>query len=331
MALDASGNIYVAGWTDSVDVPTQSAVQSSNRGGLEAFVAKLNPAGTALLYATYLGGMYSDRAAGVAVDLSGCAVVTGSTQSARFPTLNAFQGTLHGSSDAFVAKLNAAGNGLIFSTFLGGSGQESGNGVALDTAGNIYVTGSTGSGDFPKLNPYQSTNHGTQNAFLVKLSPTGSLIYGTYLGGSLTDSGNGVAVDSLGNAYITGGTTSLNFPVVGGVQTHNAGGQDAFVAKFNATGSSLVYSTYLGGSGGTTSQPETGIAIAADSAGNAYVTGTTSSIDFPWSTLFRQVWPAAQMPSSPSSIPLVLRSCTAVTLAAPAWTTETPSRWAHRE
>jgi len=281
IALDASGNIYLAGWTDSVDFPMEDAFQSSNRGGVEAFVVKLNPAGTALLYSTYLGGTYSDRAAGLAVDSSGCAVVTGSTQSSGFPTLNAFQATLHGTSDAFVTKLNAAGNGLIFSTFLGGSSQESGNGVALDTAGNIYVTGSTSSADFPRLNAYQAANHGTQNAFLVKLSSTGSLIYGTYLGGSLTDSGNGVAVDSFGNAYITGGTTSLNFPVVGGVQAHNAGGQDAFVAKFNTTGSSLVYSTYLGGSGGTTMQPETGNAIAVDSIGDAYVTGTTSSIDFP--------------------------------------------------
>ncbi len=281
IALDAGGNIYVAGWTDSIDFPVENAVRSTNGGGVDAFVAKLNPAGTTLLYATYLGGLYSDRATGIAVDSSGCAVITGSTQSPAFPILHAFQGTLHGSSDAFVTKLNAAGSGLVFSTFLGGSAQQSGNGVALDTAGSIYVTGNTNSTDFPTFDAYQATNHGAQNAFLAKLSPTGGLIYATYLGGSLTDSGNGVAVDSFGNAYVTGGTTSVNFPIVGGVQTRNAGGQDAFVAKFNTSGSSLVYSTYLGGSGGTVTQPETGNAIAVDSVGNAYVTGDTSSTNFP--------------------------------------------------
>jgi len=214
IALDADGNIYVAGWTDSDEFPALNAVESSNQGGVDAFVAKLNPAGTALLYATYLGGLDSDRAAGIAVDSSGCAVITGSTQSPGFPILNAFQETLSGSSDSFVTKLNATGNGLVFSTFLGGSAQASGNAVALDTAGNIYVTGNTNSVNFPTLNAYQAAIHGTQNAFLVKLSPAGNLIYGTYLGGSLTDSGNGVAVDSYGNAYVTGGTTSPNFPVV---------------------------------------------------------------------------------------------------------------------
>ena len=287
IALDAEGNVYVAGWTDSVEFPVENATQSSDRGGVDAFVAKLNPAGTALLYATYLGGRYSDRAAGIAVDASGCAVIAGSTQSPDFPTLNAFQGTLHGSSDAFVAKLNAEGNGLVFSTYLGGSGQESGNAVALDTAGNIYVTGNTNSANFPTLNAYQAAIRGSQNAFLVKLSPSGSLIYGTYLGGSLSDSGNGVAVDSFGNAYVAGGTTSPNFPVVGGVQTQNAGGQDAFVTKFDAAGTSLVYSTYLGGSGGTTSLPEMSNAIALDSAGDAYVTGETPSANFPLANAFQ--------------------------------------------
>ena len=287
IALDADGNIYVAGWTDSDEFPALNAVESSNQGGVDAFVAKLNPAGTALLYATYLGGLDSDRAAGIAVDSSGCAVITGSTQSPGFPILNAFQETLSGSSDSFVTKLNATGNGLVFSTFLGGSAQASGNAVALDTAGNIYVTGNTNSVNFPTLNAYQAAIHGTQNAFLVKLSPAGNLIYGTYLGGSLTDSGNGVAVDSYGNAYVTGGTTSPNFPVVGGVQTQNAGGQDAFVTKFNAAGTGLVYSTYLGGSGGTVSQPELGNAIAVDNAGNAYVTGETPSTNFPLANAFQ--------------------------------------------
>jgi hypothetical protein len=287
IALDAEGNVYVAGWTDSVEFPVENATQSSDRGGVDAFVAKLNAAGTAVLYATYLGGRYSDRAAGIAVDASGCAVIAGSTQSPDFPTLNAFQGTLHGSSDAFVAKLNAEGNGLVFSTYLGGSGQESGNAVALDTAGNIYVTGNTNSANFPTLNAYQAAIRGSQNAFLVKLSPSGSLIYGTYLGGSLSDSGNGVAVDSFGNAYVAGGTTSPNFPVVGGVQTQNAGGQDAFVTKFDAAGTSLVYSTYLGGSSRTTSLPEMSNAIALDSAGDAYVTGETPSANFPLANAFQ--------------------------------------------
>jgi uncharacterized protein DUF4214/beta-propeller repeat-containing protein len=287
MALDAAGNIYVAGWTSSTDFPVANAKQPVTGGGVDAFVAKLNPAGRTLLYATYLGGRMEDRALGLAVDPAGEAVITGYTYSTTFPTASAVQATPGGGRDAFVTKLNAAGNGLIFSTYLGGSGQDSGNGIALDAQGNIYVTGDTASTNFPTRNPFRAANQGQQDVFLAKLSPTGALLYSTYLGGSTDDHASAIAVDSSGSVYLTGGTDSLNFPVLGAAQPVNGGGQDAFVAKINAAGSGLVYSTFLGGRGGTIGHPETGNAIAVDSAGNAYIAGTTSSANFPLANAYQ--------------------------------------------
>jgi hypothetical protein len=281
MALDAAGNIYVAGWTSSTDLPAVNARQTASGGGVDAFVAKLDPSGKNLIYATYLGGRYEDRASGIAVDSTGYAVVTGWTQSPTFPQANAVQSALRGSRDAFVAKLNAQGSALIFGTFLGGGGVDRGNAVAVDASGNIYVAGATSSVDFPVLAAFRASNRGQQDAFLVKLTPSGSFVYSTYLGGERDDSANAVAVDAAGNAYIGGGTNSPDFPVAGALQASNRGGQDGFIAKLAPSGSSLVYSTYLGGSAGITGFPEEVDGIAVDSGGNAYVAGVTSSADFP--------------------------------------------------
>jgi hypothetical protein len=231
-----------------------------------------------LSYSTYLGGGGDDFGAGIAVDSSGSAYVTGGTNSTNFPTANPLQAASAGSPDAFVAKLNATGSALVYSTYLGGGGNDFGSAIAVDTAGNAYVTGITDSTDFPTANPLQAANGGNRDAFVAKLNATGStLVYSTYLGGSNAENGTAIAADAAGNAYVTGWTQSPNFPTANPFQAAYTGGFNAFVAKLNSTGSTLVYSTYLGGSGGNDQTR----GIAVDGAGNAYVTGNTNSTNFP--------------------------------------------------
>jgi hypothetical protein len=234
-----------------------------------------------LVYSTYLGGSSFDEAFSVALDSSDNIYVTGYTSSTNFPTANAFQATKDGAGyDAFVTKLNAGGAALVYSTYLGGSSFDEASGIAVDSSGNAYVTGHTESTDFPTKNPLQAANAGLYDAFVTELNATGSLVYSTYLGGSSYDYGYAIAVDSSGNAYVTGSTQSTNFPTKDPLQAANGGGYDAFVAKlnFNASTSTLtlVYSTYLGGS-----LYDSGQGIAVDSSGNAYVAGSTQSINFP--------------------------------------------------
>jgi hypothetical protein len=248
---------------------------------VDAFVAKWDGTTHLIDYCTFLGGRGDDRALAIAVDASGYAYITGRTMSANFPVSGALQAVLAGAENAFVAKLNPAG-GLVYSSYLGGNGSDSGNAVAVDSVGNMTVVGNTTSTNFPLASPIQSSLNGQTNVFVTRLSPAGdSLVYSTYLGGSGNDYGTAVALDGTGAAYLTGSTTSTNFPVVNAFQPISGGNQDAFVAKINSAGNSLVYSTYLGGSGGTVGFPETGSAIAVDSAGDAYVTGITSSPNFP--------------------------------------------------
>ncbi len=281
IAVDAAGNAYVTGVTASANFPTTSGTfQTTAQGGGDAFVAKLNAAGTQLVYATYLGGSGSDGATGIAVDATGSAYVTGSTSSGDFPvTSDAFQTGNHGSNDAFVAKLSADGTQLVYGTYLGGSGSDGATGIAVDAAGNAYVTGQTSSPDFPATpGAFQTSRPGVENGFVAKLSADGTaLAYATYLGGSSEDGATGIAVDGTGNAYVTGYTASTNFPVTpGAYQTSNHGGDDAFAAKLNAAGTQMVYATYLGGLAN-----DEGTAITVDGAGNAYITGTTDSANFP--------------------------------------------------
>jgi uncharacterized repeat protein (TIGR01451 family) len=283
IAVDASRNAYITGWTTSVDFPTANPLQATRGGFGDAFVAKLNAAGSALIYSTYLGGDGWDQGNDIAVDASGNAYVTGYTGSTNFPTSNPLQAANGFYEDAFVTKLNATGSALVYSTYLGGNGGDRGGGIAVDASGNAYVVGSTesisGSNNFPTANPFQAAHGGGfSDAFVTKLNAAGSaLVYSTYLGGSggeedTTD----ITVNASGNAYVTGGTQSINFPTANPFQAANGGGYDAFVAKLNAAGSALVYSTYLGGSG-----DERGPRIAIDASGSAYVTGRTASIDFP--------------------------------------------------
>ncbi len=287
IALDSSGNAYVTGSTRSADFPTAKPLQIGNDGQSDAFVTKVNPSGTGLVYSTYLGGSSADSGQAIAVDGAGNAYVTGFTFSKDFPTQNALQGANAGGLDAFVTELNSAGSGLVFSTYLGGSAQDRAFGLAVDAHGSVYVTGDTQSNDFPTTtNAFQTSNHGQGDAFVSKLAPGGSsLVYSTLLGGSGTDQANGIAVDSSGDAAITGFTQSSDFPTANPLQrilgVSGAGlcgstlCADAFVTELGPSGA-LVYSTYLGGSGA-----DFGQAIALDSSGAVYMAGSTTSPNFP--------------------------------------------------
>ncbi len=280
VAVDSTGQAYLAGFTTSTSFPTASPIQAANGGFQDAFVAKLNAAGTALVYSTYLGGSGGDQARGIAIDSAGNAYVTGFTGSTNFPVANAFQAAqgAGNSQDAFATKLNAAGNALVYSTYLGGDGAlEFGEGIAVDSAGNAYLTGVTNSTNFPLANAIQGALAGGGDNFITKLNAAGNaLVYSTYLGGSDFEIAEGIVVDSAGSAYITGDTRSTNYPTASPVQATNGGGQEAFVTKVNAAGNALVYSTYLGGSA-----DDQGESVAVDSGGNAYITGTTNSTNYP--------------------------------------------------
>jgi hypothetical protein len=274
--VDSAGNTYVVGATRS----TESVLISLQ----DAFVTKLSADGSALIYSTYLGGDSDDLGNDIAVDTSGNAYITGTTQSNDFPTEDAFQPNRSSLRDVFVAKVNQTGEALLYSTYLGGSLDDLANGITVDSEGNAYIVGTTVSVDFPTTTGvFEQIQQGAQDAFVSKLDPFGdSFIYSTYLGGSGDDFGNGVAVDSSGNAYVTGTTQSGDFPTVNFFDNLLGGAQDAFVSKLNSTGTApLAYSSYLGGSGN-----DFGNGIAVDSSGNAYVTGTTQSGDFPTVNFF---------------------------------------------
>jgi hypothetical protein len=230
-----------------------------------------------LAYSTYLGGSTDEYALDIAVDSAGNAYVTGGTTSTDFPTENPFQSAYGGgSSNAFVTKINADGSSLVYSTYLGGSSDFNfAQSIAVDSVGSVYLTGATGAPDFPTVNPIQATNHGIRDAFVTKISPDGSaLVYSTYLGGSGDDYGWGIAVDSAGNAHVTGDTPSRDFPVLKALQPtfHEGANFNSFVTEINPEGSALIYSTYWGGHGG-----EGGSRVAVDPAGNTYVGGYTFS------------------------------------------------------
>ena len=285
IAVDSAGSAYVTGTAGSSSFPKQNPMQPKLTGGNDAFVTKFNAAGSGLVYSTYFGGSGSDRGYGIAVDGNGYAYVTGLTTSSNLTTtVGAFDTTIGGGIDAFVVKLNAGGSALLYSTYFGGSGGENFNtpwrtgGIAVDGAGNAYITGKTNSLDLlTTTNAVQPAfGGGDFDAFVAKFDTTkvgaASLVYATYLGGSGDDESTGIAVDSAGNAYLTGWTGSSNFQTPNGFQTTRSGYSDAFVAKLNSTGSALLYSTFLGGSGN-----EFAGGIALDTSGNAYVTGRTSA------------------------------------------------------
>ncbi len=260
--------------------PSNAAVLYAGTTGSstdDAFVAKLNSTGSGLIFSTYLGGSSTETGNGIAVDSNGNIFVVGQTLSTNFPTVNAIQAVPSAGeqcTNAFVTKINPGTSSFSFSTYLGGSNCDGANSVALDPSGNVYITGSTSSTDFFIASAFQTTASTSGDAFVTKLTNGGAAIYSTYLGGNGTDVGRGIAADSTGNAYVTGSSSSTNFPTVNPLQSSTLGG--AFVTKFNPQGSALIYSTLLGGG-----NEDIGRGIAVDAAGNAYVTGSTTSSVFP--------------------------------------------------
>ena len=300
IAVDASGDAYVCGSTSSSDFPVTPGVFQGTLGNVNnktnAFITELNPSGTGLIFSTYLGASGNDSCAGIAVDSSGNVFVAGSTSSFNFPVSNnpiilQFPfGNL--GTTGFFSEISSAGTALTYSTFLGGNYRDDAAGVAVDTNGYAYVVGSTSSTNFPTtINAYEPTSSSTQNqngsaGFLSKINTglpgTAALLYSTYLGGSDDDGISAVAVDSVGNAYLTGSAASTDFPITpNAFQPFNGGFDNAFVTRIDTTqsaSSSLIYSSYLGGS---TSNGGQGNAIAVDSNFNAYIGGGTAVADFP--------------------------------------------------
>lgn len=296
LALDSQHRVYVTGFTCSTNFPVKNAFQPVTNsqncadGGGDAFVTRLNSTGTALDYSTYLDGTFESIGNGIAVDSGFHAYVTGATESSDFPTTpGAFQRTLKAQvipefphdiqqSNAFVTKFSADGKSLVYSTFLGGTADDVAAAIALDPDGRAVVTGNASSPDFPvTAGAFQKTIHGANDVFVTKLQLTGSgLFYSTFLGGNASDGASSIAVDSLGRAYVVGGTSSTDFPVLNPIQAHLGGAQDAFVTKLSATGNSLFFSTYLGGT-----DIDVANSIRLDSLGNAFIGGATDSANFP--------------------------------------------------
>jgi hypothetical protein len=304
IAIDATGASYVVGMTSSTNFArTVGPDLTYNGGATDAFVLKINPAGNALVFSGYIGGSGTDFAEGVAVDGNGNIYVEGPTNStqATFPVLVGPDLTANGKYDIFVTKVNATGNALIYSGFIGGSGDDCGNSagwitsghITLDSAGNAYISGETKStqttfpngNGFGTLPSWDKTHNGAYDAFLVKVKADGTgLAWAGYVGGKLDDMGFGVALDPSGNVYFTGQTNSseATFPTgsgfgnIPGYDKTYAGGTDAFVAKVNPSGTALLFVTYLGGT-----KLDNGNAVAVDGAGNVYVAGHTESPEFP--------------------------------------------------
>jgi hypothetical protein len=284
VTVDPAGNVYIAGDTVSTNFVTANALQPRCNscagvvGTSDVFVTKLNPNGDQVISSTYLGGNGPDTARGIAVDTVGNIYIAGDTSSANFPISQAFQSTCQGCltvNDAFVAKINATGNQLLYSSFLGGTVGEIAVGIAVDLAGNASIAGTTNSDDFPVRNSAQPRLAGDRDAFVARLDPNGQLIYTALLGGVSADLVGGVAVDPSGNTYLTGTTMSDDFPVVNALQSDRNVLADAFVAKLDPQGL-VIFATFLGGE-----RVDEGRAIAVNSSGEPYIFGRTNSVNFP--------------------------------------------------
>jgi beta-propeller repeat-containing protein len=285
VVVDAGGSAYVGGETGSAgggstDFPTTPGAYSTTAtGGADAFVTKLNASGSALTYSTFLGGSINERIFGIALDGAGSAFVTGDTVSPDFPTTpGAYDSSFAGDSDGFVTKLNSAGSGLAYSTYLGGNSTELPRGIAVDAGGSAYAAGDTFSQDFPTTTgAYDTTNAGNFDSFVAKLNPTGTaLTYSTFLGGQNSETPADVAVDATGSAHVAGATNSADYQTTPGAYDTSYNGSDAIVTKLDPSGSGLSYSTYLGGTGF-----DGGNGIGLDGGGAVHVAGVTESADFP--------------------------------------------------
>jgi len=280
IAVDSSGNSYIATYTDATNWPTVNPYQSNKAGTIDVVVSKLNPQGTGLIYSTYIGGKKSlSKSNAIAIDSSGNAYIVGNTNSNSFPTTaGVFSGPIAGGG-VFVTKLNPTGNGLVFSTYLKNAlGTPSG--IKVDSSGNVIVAGTTQGTIATTTGAFEATYSSSSNyvGFISKLNPTGTaLVFSSYLGGGSSYNWlNGLALDSSGNSYVTGQTWASDFPTTAGAYRRTSSGDDAFVAKINPAGTALLYSTFLGGA-----NRDIGNAIAVDASGRAFVTGQTFSADFP--------------------------------------------------
>ena len=269
------------------DVPTSYRVVAPNRVGFE--VASYDHArelviDPAITYSTYIGNNNDDRARGVAVDAAGNTYVVGSTMSTNFTTMNPYQATYGGATDVYVAKIAAAGNALVYATYLGGSDLDDVASIAIDATGAAYVAGQTSSADFPvTAGAFQVTYGGVRDGFVTKIAPAGNaLTYSTYLGGTSTDRAESIVVDGTGNAYVGGSTNSNNFPTANAYDNSYGGGFDAFLTKIAPAGNTLVYSTYFGMTG-----PDEGLAVGIDATGAAYLAGATFSTTLPLANAFQ--------------------------------------------
>lgn len=317
IAVDELGNAYVTGVTCSSDFPVVNPYDATFNGtrqqsaqgppiGSDVFVSKLSPTGQELIYSTFVGGTcpanvtwrtdwvnFEDAGNDIAVDSLGCAYVVGTTCSPDFPTVNAYNGTFGGPYDAFLLQLGPSAETILYSTFIGGSGEDEGMGIALDQHGNIYATGLTASNDFPTVNALKdrtgNSTEGDYDAFVLKMSQNCSdLLFSTYLGGLYNDGAYAVAVDRLGRAYVAGYTYSSNFPIVGGINdssTVSACFSDAFVSILNPDDGLLVYSSTVGGhsrySADTPYGIQTANCLGLSPSGQVFVAGATDALDFP--------------------------------------------------
>jgi hypothetical protein len=276
VATDAAGNIYVAGWTDSPTLPVKSPLRPF-AGGVDAFVIKLDPSGSQILWGTFLGGSAEDRAQAIAVDAAGSVFVAGYTTSTNFPLAQPLQSRRAGIRDAFITKIDPAGKNLLFSTYFGGAGSDTANAIALDAAGLPYIAGETDSTNLLVKSAAQPQRRGLKDAFLLKLNSYFAVEFSTYWGGAADDRALALAVSPDGSPFLAGCTASTNFPTHAAAQAALLGRQNAFLTRFSASGASPIFSTYLGGSGGN----DCAQAIALDANLTAFVTGSTASADFP--------------------------------------------------
>jgi hypothetical protein len=277
LRLDARDRVFVSGTTASTNFPIVNGLQPFYAGNTDAFLSTMSDDGSALLYSTYLGGSGAEQFGAIAVDNAGRAAVVGRTSSLDFPVENAVQPIFGGGpADAFVARYNEFGSGFIYSTNLGGSGDDSGISSAVTRDGDVFVGGNTNSPNYPVVNALQPMFAGVRDMIITRLDRSGQIVFSTYLGGSGNENAFGLAVDAPGNLYVSGFTTSPNFPTRNALYATPRGGVDAVFAKISRAGDSLIYSTYFGGSG-----EDRGDYIAVDPSGNAYFCGWTGSLDFP--------------------------------------------------